>query len=63
MTLPQAPALPVTSSWDIFVVGDLGTDGQYSRYGRKIEAAIENKRAGAHTQIIREEDFQRALQR
>jgi hypothetical protein len=49
---------------DYLVVGDLGTDAwQYSRYGRKIEAVMENRRAGGTTLIIREQDFAKSLER
>jgi hypothetical protein len=47
---------------DYLVVGDLGTDAwQYSRYGRKIEAVMENRKDGARTLIIREDDFVQAI--
>jgi hypothetical protein len=56
------PAQSVSQKLDYLVVGDLGTDAwQYSRYGRKIEAVMENKRAGASTQVVREADFVAAL--
>lgn len=56
-------AQSVTHRLDYLVVGDLGTDAwQYSRYGRKIEAVMENKRAGAATLILREADFALALE-
>lgn len=58
------PAQSVTQRLDYLVVGDLGTEAwQYSRYGRKIEAVMENKRAGCRTLIVREKDFVAALER
>lgn len=47
---------------DYLVVGDLGTEAwKFSRFGRKIEAVMENVRCGSRTQIIRESDFIKAL--
>ena len=52
------PASSVGIRLDYLVVGDLGTDAwQHSRYGRKIEAVMENKRTGVSTTIVSESDF------
>jgi NAD-dependent DNA ligase len=47
---------------DYLVVGDLGTDKRAtSRYGTKIEAVMQSRRAGGKTLVVREVDFCRAI--
>jgi NAD-dependent DNA ligase len=47
---------------DYLVVGELGTDQwTYSRYGRKIEAVMQNRNRGCGTRIVTERDFLSAM--
>lgn len=52
----------VTNITNYLIVGDEGTPGwSYSCYGRKVEAAVELRKAGNKIQIIHESDFWEAV--
>jgi len=58
------PQKNVTKSLDYLIVGALSQPAWvYSTYGRKIEMVLANRKTGASTLIIREDDFLKALER